>query len=450
MGKVTVKARPLIEVAGYVNHRAVVTSNGFTTGNDVPYSILGNQYTVSRSHPEFFIVRRYYHRLLRRYRDTGDPWYKRRAELVRGMDYGGKFYTASRMAQLDSPYVNIVGATGSTGLTKHYVQGRFLPGPGYSSIDYKSIKWPALPTEVSVHDALVAKGAVAISRTIPTSPEVSVANLVGELRRDGIPAIIGSILTRARTLKSVIRGAGEEYLNYEFGWKPFVSDLTDLLATVRRSKEILEQFERDSGRLIGRNYEFPVQRTTSIEDKGQTPLFPTVDTKAYIGATTGSLQIARSVTERYWFEGVYSYHLPLASSSRDKVFLYAAEAERLLGLRITPEVLWNLAPWSWLSDWFFNVGSIATNLSAFSSNSLMLKRGYIMCHRIAQDVATNTGVTLRGWGATGPISLTLKSEVKSRSRATPWGFGVTFSEFTPKQIAILSALGITRDLTWGK
>jgi len=449
MGRETVKTRSLALLSGVFHHEfGTVANNYYSLINDDKYSITGNQYTRSRSHPEYFILRDYHDRLLERYARTGDDWYRRRALLIKGLDVGGGFYSAIRTAELNSRYVSCSGVRGRTGTSIHRYWGNLLPSVTLSNMDYKSIRWPVPPAETFVMNDLVGKGATAIARTIPTAPMVSVANFAGELRRDGIPNLIGSVLFRAKTFKQFLRGAGEEYLNYEFGWRPFVSDLTSLLGAVQRSRQIIEQFERDSGRLINRHYSFPLQRAVTLSDKGLTSLYPTINTFAYNGSTTGRYTVESTVESNYWFEGTYSYHLPTGDSARAKVFKYAAEADKLLGIRITPEVLWNLAPWTWLADWFVNSSSIATNLSAFSQDGLLLKRGYIMCTYSAVDVHTNSGVDLIGFGATGPSTLTLKSIVKSRRRATPWGFGVTFSEFTPKQIAILSALGITRDLTW--
>lgn len=124
--------------------------------------------------------------------------------------------------------------------------------------------------------------------------------------------------------------------------------------------------------------------------------------------------------------------------------LYASEAEKLLGLQVTPEVLWNLAPWSWLSDWFFNVGSLMTNFSALGKDNVVMRRGYMMGHDMTTVTYSNPGVSLYQSLPSGPISQSFTAETKARRRAHPYGFGVTHSQLTAKQAAILAALGISR------
>jgi hypothetical protein len=121
------------------------------------------------------------------------------------------------------------------------------------------------------------------------------------------------------------------------------------------------------------------------------------------------------------------------------------KAEYLLGLELTPEVLWNLAPWSWLSDWVVNVGDNLHNVSAFSSDGLVMKYGYLMVEsKVSQMRSLDAPLPLKGGGSIAIPSLHTASVRKQRFRATPYGFGMNPSSFNLRQWTILGALGLTK------
>jgi len=124
-----------------------------------------------------------------------------------------------------------------------------------------------------------------------------------------------------------------------------------------------------------------------------------------------------------------------------------AVARKLLGADVDPEVLWDLAPWSWAVDWFSSVGDVIHNLSAYSSDGLVLRYGYIMEHSIVRDTYTYSGDLglIPRCNFTGrPADLVVTSEKKLRRRSSPFGFGLAMSELTTRQKAILAALGLSR------
>lgn len=432
-----VKRRTLNHYSG----TCLISSYSGSNSENQKYSVVGSQITYSQAHPELFVLRRTIKQAEKDLKSIPSAQLAGVIQLLKESDVGGSFFTTKHYSSFTSPKVIVRNANRGpfTFNISSYLFAATLVVTDVSTI------WPEQVQMSSVMEDLLALGTVAIARTAPTVPTVSLANFVGELKNDGLPSLIGSIAYRAKSLPKLFKAAGSEYLNVEFGWKPLLSDILGICSTVSKSKQILEQYEKRSGQIIGRSYAFPEIRTTSYTDMGLVGIDPVFNTYAYGGTGQGRKTRTVSSVGNYWFEGRYKYYLPLASEARDKVMLYAAEAEKLLGLEITPEVLWNLAPWSWLSDWFFNIGSIMTNVSAFSKDNLLLTRGYIMGHTRNESVYTNSGVNVVGFGDTGPVTQTFLSETKARRRATPWGFGLTFAAFTPRQIAILAALGISRD-----
>jgi len=136
--------------------------------------------------------------------------------------------------------------------------------------------------------------------------------------------------------------------------------------------------------------------------------------------------------------------IPTGYSARSAMARHALEADKLLGLAPTPDVVWNLAPWSWAIDWFSNTGDVLSTVSDYIVDGLVMRYGYIMEHTIVKD--TYTHVSVGGSTPTGlhVAPLTFVTETKIRRRANPFGFGLTFDGLTLRQKAIAAALGIVR------
>jgi len=289
-------------------------------------------------------------------------------------------------------------------------------------------------------DLMIARGTTAIARTIPTNPVASAAQFLGELR-EGLPSVPGSHLIGSKSPSSL----GDEYLNAEFGIRPIISDFRKFGEAARTSNKVIEQLKRDSGRLIRRRYTFPVERsveTTVVQSAaGGVPAHRQLAPNCY--QSVGPMYRTREETYRFWFSGAYTYAYVDGDSAVDRARAAEQRLNRLFGVRINPELLWELAPWSWAVDWFSNTGDVIHNLSALSSDSLVLRWGYIMCHYTCRDTYSAPTTLLRG-GGRSPQKQTFVTDVKKRLRATPYGFGLDLGSLTGRQWAILAALGMSR------
>lgn len=306
-----------------------------------------------------------------------------------------------------------------------------------SDMDVNDASFPS-PLMTSDTD-LLAKGTTAIANVIPTNPLSDLLLAIIELKREGIPALVGATTWRDRTLNA--RNAGKEYLNVEFGWKPLVNDIQSFARVVLNADELSRRYERESGKLLHRKFTFPVEisESSSVDNTG-TDVYPVPAIKVGYWAATG--EKTTIVTKRWetWFEGAFTYHLPpVGSNARD-----LAIARKLLGVGLTPELLWNLTPWTWALDWFTNTGDLIHNVSAFLNDGLVMPYGYIM-HKTTHEVA------IFHRGAVAKLDNTpvepwqrFTTTVKKRLGATPFGFGIDLGGLTNRQWSILVALGLSR------
>jgi hypothetical protein len=289
-------------------------------------------------------------------------------------------------------------------------------------------------------------GATPIAPCKTTNTVADASVFLGELYREGIPSLAGvnTWKNKSDTIRGV-KAAGGDYLNIEFGWKPLVNDIRKFAEAVGHAHKVLAQYERDAGKAVRRQYEFPREELTLDRGKvaGGAPFGPSLS-QFFVGSsgTTGEIHRVDRYQRRIWFSGSFTYHLPAGYDSRSAMSRNALYAKKLLGLELSPDVLWNLAPWSWAVDWFSNTGDVVDNLSDWATDGLVLRYGYIMEHVVMSSTFTHYGTKYSTGTNVEPLVFNI--ETKTRRRANPFGFGVSWEALSARQIAILTALGITR------
>ena len=396
----------------------------------IPVKATGRQVTVSEGHPF--------------------P-YRRRTGELRKWDVGGPFETTKTYLADDEGNELPIGGAAAAG----YKFTSRNNGLGAFQGNYEHYKGPIFPvdpqntllypTATASSDAtLDAVGATAISLCNPVKPAADAATFLGELYREGLPSLAGVQTWKNRA--ELARGAGGEYLNAMFGWAPLLRDVTSISEAISHADKILSQYERNSGKDVRRQFFFPTV-TTNEETIIGTGLAPFGPEGSYLVATTGTLRRHRKTVIKQWFSGCFTYWLPRGNDYRGSHIRIAAQARHLLGLSLTPDVLWNLAPWSWAFDWFANTGQVLANLNYFATQGLIMRYGYVMETKTTTDTYIMTGPTLRMAGSNPvPITPTLSfvTVTKKRRQANPFGFGVSYEGLSPFQLSIIAALGLSR------
>lgn len=295
---------------------------------------------------------------------------------------------------------------------------------------------------------LTEDGATAIHLSAPTNPNANLGTTLAESVREGVPSLPGIQGWKRRT--EVARAAASEFLNAEFGWLPLVHEVKQTAKTVRDSRTILSQFSRDSGRSVRREFSFPAESSVSTRILGEfqpaSQPFGADGWPSFFRSTGngyGPLVLTQTikVTSKRWFSGCFTYALPSQSDSWGGIHRNAAEADKLFGISITPDVLWELTPWSWAVDWFSNAGDVIANVNNFALQGLVMRYGYMMHENVIEIV--NTFQPSNQWhGLSFPSSRKIISS-KRRVEANPFGFGIGWQDLSPTQLAIAAAVGIT-------
>lgn len=313
--------------------------------------------------------------------------------------------------------------------------------------------WPIHPGLLSFPPAmnssdlqLMQLGATAVARAKPTNTIENLGASLGEIAREGI----SSFSAHWKDVVDAARKGSGDYLNIEFGLRPIISELYEFADRVSRADDILRQYERDAGKVVRRRWDFPPKLTTTadIPFTGRDVYYDPFNTR-HGGNVNRSVARVRVFEQRQWFSGAFTYHLPTDYDSRRELDSLASKVARLYDLSLTPEVIWELAPWSWAVDWFSNVGDVVSNVTDWANDGLVMRYGYLMEHTIVTD--TYTRVDPRAFASNSKnasqlvtSAIVLKTETKIRKRANPFGFGVSWSGLSPRQLSIAAALGISR------
>lgn len=353
-------------------------------------------------------------------------------------DTGHEFETVTQQV-ICTPKVDINWST--FGFDYRYEGHLFCP-PYYSS-NY----WIAAP-DINPNQY----GPKAINACIPTNPVVNLMVTLAELHREGFPKLGKALydsLKEGKRIQSLFGTASEEYLAWQFGVKPLLADYQASLVAGSTYATKLESFAEGSGELLHRQYTFPVDRFTEQMAVGgagyAVPISPssTPQTDGLQGSGSGSRKEYLTYSREVWFSGAFTYVVPSGNSALDRAKRIEQEANNLLGTRFDAEVLWNLAPWSWLSDWHNNIGINISNADALIQDGLVMQYGYLMFTTQSDHTVVISGVRDHNGVSLGPITTIFREVRKKRVKASPFGFGLNPTSFTDRQWSILAALGFT-------
>ena len=306
--------------------------------------------------------------------------------------------------------------------------------------------------------SMSADGATAVSLVAPTNPTANLGTALAESFREGVPSLPGIQSWQHRTEK--LRNVGSEYLNYQFGWAPLRNEVNSVVNAARYHRDIMQNYRHNEGRNVHRRFDFsPEIDYWSVVLPTQTPCFSPQNTTFFASGyndpavTRGARVTCKNVRKR-WFEGCFTYGGPAKADNFGRHIGFGSEADAVFGLELSPDVLWNLTPWSWAVDWFTNAGDVIHNITNFTLAGLVMRYGYMMEETSStyythyEDGKVRTLLTKSpkktGFDWMGSCDVGQETVRKSRCPANPFGFGVGWEGLSPTQLAITAALGITR------
>lgn len=275
-----------------------------------------------------------------------------------------------------------------------------------------------------------------VARTNPSKPEINLPVFVYELR--DIPKMIRHVGNRIKKVQKLmsegytLRLAAEDSLALQFGWAPLIGDLfkiVDVMFSVDQKVAELNRLYSERGLK---------RRMVLYRGAASNP-----SRDYYVGPLYGNQTSVRVHYETRLVKwGTVHYRPITVPNYRGHDEQIRAARQICAGLALRPASLWEAMPWSWMIDWFSNVGDY---LSAHDNSvPLSIEDLNIMEHW--SIVPTSFEWTSNPWKAN--FRLNKGYPMLDFKMRTPTTLPVLPTLHLPflsgKQLSVLSALAIQR------
>jgi len=224
---------------------------------------------------------------------------------------------------------------------------------------------------------------------------------------------------------SILKKGAGAYLTYQFGWKPLISDvkkLMDFQGRVNRKINELHSLYENGG----------IHRRRTISNDSVSAQSSYTATGLHV--TSVNLKKSTVTRRQRW---ATTRFVPTTLPPRDESDYRRRAIQIVLGMDLSPSTAWQLMPWSWLIDWFGNVGDYLVQF-----NNTCPVRATPPCvmtytQTIETHIRNDSEKNLLGGDCVKQY------ETKIRSIAVPT-LSATIPFLTDRQLSILGALAITR------
>jgi hypothetical protein len=192
--------------------------------------------------------------------------------------------------------------------------------------------------------------------------------------------------------RSLLRNIANGVLNYKFGWKPFLSDVVAILNGLLNVRRELRKLIDELGTVVKRSYRFKIRSAGTVltQDAWGEDTPPKV---AFTGRPNEDLRPwEHGFVPPAWYLYGYKRQFVLAKDqwanytmrcSYLSPTLCSAYAELLAFLDAfdlvwDPAIIWNAVPFSFVVDWFYDVGQWLSKFGAVPWHKLYF-RVHDMC-----------------------------------------------------------------------
>jgi hypothetical protein len=184
------------------------------------------------------------------------------------------------------------------------------------------------------------KGRVKILRDLSTRYRAIRANLEK-----------GSLFTPSKL--SDLRSAAEAHLEFKFAWKPTFGDLSDLVLALTGLRDKIRAFNDSIGKIV--------QSSASLENSSST-----VSGTHTSGGFAGTVSYKATVTRNCRGFIAYAPQPPAVLNDADLLLRGIIDS---LGFELNPRIVWDALPFTFVIDWFFDVGGWLSILRLMLWNS---------------------------------------------------------------------------------
>ena len=278
----------------------------------------------------------------------------------------------------------------------------------------------------------------------------------------------------ARKVMMTPQRAADSFLNQQFGWVPFLSDVRKFNDVLQNSRRYIDQISDQNGKwvkhhavLVGVKNEHDSLRDPNSKSQGpdESAVFYTSDTVEFI-LNSGTGQVLDPILGTHWSQyfsveptwevierterlvtavGSFQYYRPEFDRSLAEFNSAWNNMIRNLtihGVRVSPSNIYKATPWTWAVDWISDVGEHVAYLDDIILDSLVAKYFYLMQHKV---ITRTFRQILPFYSGAVVLQFNRVIETKQREEAgSPYDFNLSWEDLTPRQLLIAAALGISR------
>lgn len=239
-------------------------------------------------------------------------------------------------------------------------------------------------------------------------------------------------LSKAKTLRNILRMAADGYLQAEFNILPLLSDISAVSTAIQTVRSRLRQLVQDANRPIKRYHSFDLG--DYYDDAGSDSW--TMNKPAWLVQNPSANRYTSYTVRRFTAIMEFSYSLP---SWVTEDSLMGALLD-LVGVNLNPRIIWNAIPWSFTIDWLANVNSWLDNWRTRNIEPIVDIRGF--CWSTHARRVVNTSVTTSSnYPAVELVDDVYKRVVPERSALYAQ---LVTSGLSPKEFSLAAALGLSR------
>ena len=284
----------------------------------------------------------------------------------------------------------------------------------------------------------------------PVRPDANITRFIGELKDS--PKL--GVLTNYLPAKGSELGGA--YLNAQFGIMPTASDLHNMSEAVLKADKLTKQFVQDSAYLIRKSSKRIVLDETvtargstigslaSYSDAGVNFRadfgYPgsTYQGPGYTARTNFKREVRASATFEHFVGDPNKYTARMDS--------YTERAQKMLGVNLDESTIYALTPWTWMLDWFVDIGSLVDYQQTIADYSLVMRRGSAVLEETSySDVVFDSRYNYGsgGYYIGSPMQITAIKRYQQRYPGSPYDMSPTWN-LNGFQWSIVGALGLTR------
>ncbi len=190
------------------------------------------------------------------------------------------------------------------------------------------------------------------------------------------PKVLDRLRRSTKLSADTVRGLSSEYLSYSFGWKQLYRDITDLLVKPQKISRQIDFLIRRSGKPTTYRSRRNFDGARSDVPGFSYDVLQTEDVKSNMTRLDRKVQLDMVINTTFSFPGINT------PSFRSDLF------NQKIGVYPRVTDLYNLVPWTWLTDWFTGLGNYVEIIDEISRDKSLINWGFIT-GKSSIDVSTN-------------------------------------------------------------